>query len=165
MFHEQDVRNFGSVPGYGLTLHSIPWISFFESLNSIIRCTCSSNLHFPKKNSIKWNKLTKYSKQFGKCTKFWHGVPSIVRGLQKKFGGQNTKKKLVCRVSSFDTRQTCSLPSASCQALAKLFPLPSVRGDTRQRACQIFLKMFAECLSTRHLAKWYFFKKIRCSAV
>ena len=80
MFREQDFRNFGSVPGYGLTLHSIPWISFFESLNSIIRCTGSSNLYFPKK-SIKWNKLTKYSKQFGKCTKFRHGVPSTVRGL------------------------------------------------------------------------------------
>ena len=29
---------------------------------------------------------------FEKCTKFRHGVPSTVRGLQKKFGGQNTKK-------------------------------------------------------------------------
>ena len=47
MFRKQDVWNFGSVPGYGLTLYSVTWLSFFESLNSIIRITCSSNLaHF-----------------------------------------------------------------------------------------------------------------------
>ena len=49
MFREQDVRNFGSVPGYGPTLHSVTWLSFFESLNSIIRTTCSSKLYFLKK--------------------------------------------------------------------------------------------------------------------
>ena len=34
MFREQDVWNFGSVPRYALTLHSVTWLSFFESLNS-----------------------------------------------------------------------------------------------------------------------------------
>lgn len=39
---------------------------FFEWLNFIILCTCSSNLLFTKKNSSKWNKLTKYSKKHKK---------------------------------------------------------------------------------------------------
>ena len=154
MFREQDVRNFGSVPGYGLTLHSIPWISFFESLNSIIRCTCSSNLHFPK-NSIKWNKLTKYSKQFRKCTKFRHGVSSTVRGLKKKFGGQNTKKNWFaeCHLLTLGKHARCRVPvvrhSAKC-SLCRVF----VRTLGKEHANFFFKKMFAECLSARHSAKW-----------
>jgi hypothetical protein len=44
------------------------------------------------KNSIKWNKLKKYSKKSEKCTKFEHGVPGTVGGRHKKFGGQKIKK-------------------------------------------------------------------------
>ena len=47
--HEQVDRNFRSVPGFGLNLHSQTWMSFFESFKSNIRCTCSSNSYFPKK--------------------------------------------------------------------------------------------------------------------
>ena len=47
--HAHVDRNFGSVHGFGLTLHSKTRISFFESFKSNIRCTRSSNLHFPKK--------------------------------------------------------------------------------------------------------------------
>ena len=75
------------------------------------------------------------------------------------------KKKLVCRVSSFDTRQTCSLPSVRWQALGKVFPLSSVRGDTRQRACHFFKK---KCLSsasppgTRQSGNFVFLNTMEC---
>ena len=45
-------RNFVSVHGFGLTLHWKTRISFFESFKSNIRCTRSSNLHFPEKFNI-----------------------------------------------------------------------------------------------------------------
>ena len=49
MFRETDVRNFTNVPAHGLKIHSKTWIPFFESLNSNISCTCSSNLLFREK--------------------------------------------------------------------------------------------------------------------
>ena len=69
------------------------------------------------------------------------------------------KKKLVCRVSSFDTRQTCSLPSASCQALGKVFPFVECPWGHSAKSVPIFFKKFAECLSAWHSKKWYFFLK------
>ena len=35
--------------GYGLNIHQISWLSFFESLSSNISCTCSWNLNYVKK--------------------------------------------------------------------------------------------------------------------
>ena len=49
MFREQDVRIFLSILQQCLKLDSITWISFFHSLYSIIRITCSSNLSNSKK--------------------------------------------------------------------------------------------------------------------
>jgi hypothetical protein len=45
------------------------------------------------KNSIKWNKLKKYSKKSTKCAKFDHVVQGIIGGLQKILEGQNKKKQ------------------------------------------------------------------------
>ena len=87
---EQVDRNFRSVPGFGLNLHSQTWMSFFESFKSNIRCTYSSNSYFPKK-STKWNKLMKYRKNQWKYAKFEYVVPGTVVGLPKKIGGQNQK--------------------------------------------------------------------------
>ena len=67
-------------------------IKIWEGLVHVITYDAYKPGHLHMWYQIKWNKLTKYSKQFRKCTKFRHGVPSTVRGLQKKFGGQNTKK-------------------------------------------------------------------------
>ena len=44
MVREQDVSNFLPLRVYSLTLDSITWISFFDSVYSIIASTCSSNL-------------------------------------------------------------------------------------------------------------------------
>ena len=57
----------------------------------------------------------------------------------EKVWRSNTKKNWFAECHLFDTRQTCSLSSASCQALGKVFPLPSVRGER----ANFFLKMFA----------------------
>jgi hypothetical protein len=57
---QEDPRYFISVPGNGLNIHQISWISFFESPNYMILCTCSSNLKYAKK-STKQKKLRKYN--------------------------------------------------------------------------------------------------------
>ena len=79
------------VPGYGLNIHQISWILFFERPNSIIPCTCSSNLKY----SIKFNetkKLTKYSKKSQNCPKFQYGVLNNVGRPHKKWVKKPKKK-------------------------------------------------------------------------
>ena len=96
MLRQQDARNFTWVPGYGLSIHQISWISFFERPNSIIPCTCSSNLKY----SIKFNetkKLTKYSKKSQNCPKFEHGVLNNVGRPHKKWVKKTKKKFAECR--------------------------------------------------------------------
>jgi hypothetical protein len=46
MSRQQDAWYFMWVIGKGLNIHQISWISFFESPNYMISCTCSSNLNF-----------------------------------------------------------------------------------------------------------------------
>ena len=49
MIREQDVRNSLLFYGCGLTLDSITWILFFNSLYFVIQNTCSWNLTYPQK--------------------------------------------------------------------------------------------------------------------
>ena len=102
-------------------------INIWEGLVQVITYDAYTPGHcIFRKNSIKWNKLNKYSKQFGKCTKFRHGVPSTVRGLQKKFGGQNTKKNWFaeCHLLTLGKYALCRVPdgrhSAKC-SLCRVF--------------------------------------------
>ena len=81
---------------------------------------------FFEKIQLNENKLTKYSNWFRKCTKFRHGVPSTVRGLQKKFGGQNIKKNWFaeCHLLTLGKYVLCQVPdgrhSAKC-SLCRVF--------------------------------------------
>ena len=74
MFREQDIRNFVYLNRYSLKLHSITWISFFESLNSDAHAV---QIYIFQKKSIKCNKVTKHSKKIQKCAKFEHDVPGM----------------------------------------------------------------------------------------
>jgi hypothetical protein len=58
----------------------------------------------------------------------------------KKFGGQNKKnKKMICRVSTEDTRQRLSLPSARYLTLGKESALSSAgfRPSAKTGGCQL----------------------------
>jgi hypothetical protein len=83
MLRQQDARHFMWVPGHGLKIHYISWISFFESPNSIIPCTCSSNLKYSKKIN-KTKKWTKYIKKTQNYPKFELGVLNNVERAHKK---------------------------------------------------------------------------------
>jgi hypothetical protein len=48
-----------------------------------------------KRNSIKWNKLNKYSKNFKNFTKAWHVVLGAIETHHKKFGSRKKRKKII----------------------------------------------------------------------
>ena len=139
MLRQQDARNFMWVPWYGLNIHQISWISFFERPNSIIPCTCISNLKY----SIKFNetkKLTKYSQKSQNCPKFEHGVLNNVGRPHKKMGKKNQKKNILpsaspgtCRVPGSGTRQRRDLYRVQGLGTRQRPSLPSARAGTRQR--------------------------------
>jgi hypothetical protein len=117
MFHEQDVRNFLSFPGFNIILTSVTWISFLHSFFPLFESLAVQIWLIPKK-SIKWNKLTKYIKQINKCVKFEHVVSGPVWGQQKKFGGQKWKKNILPNVKQ-NTRQIQEFAECQTQTLGK----------------------------------------------
>jgi hypothetical protein len=82
MSRQQDARHFMWVTGYSLNINQISWISFFESPNYMISCTCSSNLKCPKKFE-KTKKLTKYTYKIQNWTKLEQIVLNNVARHQK----------------------------------------------------------------------------------
>ena len=163
MLRQQDARNFMWVPGYGLNIHQISWISFFEWPNSIIPCTCSSNLKY----SIKFNetkKLTKYSKKSQNCPKFEHGVLNNVARPHKKWvkktnfflpsAGPGTRQRgPLPSARKWHSAKKGSLPSAGLGTWQRPF-LPSARASTRQR---IFFNLTAWAGSA---VKFHFFCRV-----
>jgi hypothetical protein len=116
MFSEYGARRFQSVPEIGL-----PWILFLHAQLSMFRVTCSSNLNFPRENSIKRTKSNSYSKQFYNCAKMvLLGLHSVAT-YHKKFGKENKKK--------------IKIYFAECPrvALGKAFFAECETWDTRQR--------------------------------
>jgi hypothetical protein len=78
------------VPGYGLNIHQLSWLSFFESRNFITSCTCSSNLKYAKKIQQK-KKTEKIYLKVWNYPKFEQGVLNNVGRSHKKWG-KITKK-------------------------------------------------------------------------
>ena len=70
MFRETDVRNFTNVPAHSLKIHSKTWIPFFQSLNSNISCTCSSNLLFSEKMQVNKINSRNIAKSYKKVPNF-----------------------------------------------------------------------------------------------